>query len=264
MNKKEATLKYLTIITMITLSILMIFVIFPFQDQYKLSDESISDEMTSISENNYEKKYEMVSKKVIPYIVYGMVEINGKTYIGEVKEDKQNGKDYCIYYDEKDHWYSNYYVTILENEEINVDKLSDEEIELYVNYNGFMSKSDYFIWVDIYRNETYILKKDNNYFKMYNRLLCSTGANITPTKRGLYEIESKDTHFYSRDNTYICYNYLQYSGSYLLHSFPYSLDKQVLDDRIKQRVSNGCVRYSFDDSKYLFDLIPISTSIWLN
>ena len=61
-----------------------------------------------------------------------------------------------------------------------------------------------------------------------------------------------------------CYYFMQYSGSYLLHSFPFDLENNVKDDRVEARVSNGCVRYSLSDSKYLYDLIPSGTSIWLN
>ena len=159
----------------------------------------------------------------------------------------------------------NYYVTILSNDETKAkDSLSDEEIELYVNNSSLNSTTDFLIWVDLYRIETYVLQKNENHYFLIKRLNCASGANVTPSKRGIYTISNKGTHFYSRDNTYICYNYLQYSGSYLLHSFPYSLNKKVLDNRLKQRVSNGCIRYSFDDSKYLFENIPLNTTIWVN
>ena len=209
-------------------------------------------------------QYENIKEKMIPFIVNAKVEIDGKQFVGEVIEDTGNGERYCIKYEDSLYWYDSYYVTILDVSEIQYEPLLDHEIELYINLSSFTSKTDYFIYVDLLRNQTYLLKKDNDYFVLVKRLDCSSGDLSTPTKRGLYEIVSKGASFIGRSKDYICYNYLTYSGSYLLHSFPYSLDNKVLDDRINQRVSNGCVRFSLEDSKYLYDLIPIGTSIYIN
>lgn len=251
---------------MLIVVFLIVAFIIPLNNQYSYNEgsDSMNSDINSSYENPIEIKYEAISQKVIPYIVNARITIDDKTLVGEVIQDKGNGKEYCIEIDDEEKWYSKYYVTILDVNELTLDKLTDEEIEFYINYNDFDSETNYFIWVDIYRNETYVLKKENGFFFLERRLACSTGANVTPTKRGLYSIVAKGTHFYSRDNTYICYNYLKYSGSYLLHSFPYSFDKKVLDDRLYERVSNGCVRYTFEDSLYLYNAIPINSTIWLN
>ena len=211
--------------------------IIPLNNKYVINDGSESmnnNKESNTNINQIEKQYEIISQKVVPYIVNAKIIEDDNVYVGEVLQDIGNGTKYCIKVDNEEKWYSKYYVTILQVDELTLPDLKDEEIEFYVNFNNFDSITNYFIWVDIYRNETYILKKENGFFFLCKRLKCSTGANITPTKRGLYEITNKGTHFYSRDNTYICYNFLQYSGSYLLHSFPYSLNKEVLDDRLNQ------------------------------
>ena len=259
-------LRYASLVLMFVVVFLFVAFIIPIEKKYPSNEgsESVSNKPDSSYENPIELQYESISQKVIPYIVNARITIDDKTLVGEVIQDKGNGKEYCIEIDNEEKWYSKYYVSIIDVAELTLDKLTNEEIEFYINYNEFDSETNYFIWVDIYRNETYVLKKENGFFFLEKRLACSTGANITPTKRGLYTILDKGTHFYSRDNTYICYNYLKYSGSYLLHSFPYSLDKKVLDDRLYERVSNGCVRYTFEDSLYLYNDIPINSTIWLN
>ncbi|MDY2888154.1 MAG: L,D-transpeptidase [Candidatus Caccosoma sp.] len=257
-------LKYITLTFLLLCSFLLSYFIFNDEGRYYLN-ESESESMSDYYKEIFESEYEKVKQKVKPYIVKAKIVENGKELVGEVIEDKQNGKEYHLIIDNEDKWYLNYYVTILANDETkNKDSLSAEEIELYVNNSTLSSKTNYLIWVDLYRIETYVLQKNDNHYFLIKRLNCASGANITPTKRGIYTIGNKGTHFYGRDNTYICYNYLQYSGSYLLHSFPYSLDKKVLDNRLKERVSNGCIRYSFDDSKYLYDNIPINSTIWIN
>ena len=224
--------------------------------------ESIMNESNYI--NNESLIYQNISKKVIPYIVQAKVKVDNQEIIGEVIQDKGNGESYYININNEEKWYDSYYVTIIDPPVERLESLTNEEIEIYAKFSNFSSKTDYFLWVDIFRNETYVLKKDNENFKVEKRMPCSTGTNTTPTKRGMYEIIDKGESFIGRTKTYICYNYMQYSGSYLLHSFPYSLDDEILDDTLYGRVSNGCVRYSLDESKYLYDNIPLNTTIWLN
>lgn len=251
-------IKYLTIVFLYLGIFLYFSFIIPTNELY----DEIRDE-SNMSEN-IQSKYNEVLKKVVPYIVMAKIDYNKHYYVGEVIEDKNNGDSYCIKLDDEYVWFDCMDVTILENKEEILTDLTDLEIEIFVNYSDFILESKYFIFVDIYRNQTYVLENKNDYYYLIKRLNCSTGKNITPTKRGLYKILSKGKSFLGRDKTYKCYYYLQYDGSYLLHSFPYSLDDKVLDDRINQRVSNGCVRYSYYDAKYIYDLIPLDTQIYLN
>lgn len=249
-------LRQITFSLLVTLMIIYIALLFSVDNKYANNKGS---------ENlDYQMIYADIEDKVIPYIVYANVIIEGKEYVGEILEDKQNGTTYCVKVEDNIFWLDNKKVSIIDPFIEEVVDLTNEEIEIYINYNKYDSLTDYFLWIDIYRNQTYVLKKENDEFKMINRLLCATGQNITPTKRGLYEITAKGEEFLGRDNSYKCYYFMQYSGSYLLHSFPFDLENNVKDDRVEARVSNGCVRYSLSDSKYLYDLIPSGTSIWLN
>lgn len=253
-------IKYVTLFLLYLGVFLFVAFIIPIKRPYN----DIKDSESIINEqDNILKEYESVCNKLIPFIVKAKVEVDGKVYQGEVIEDKGNGQRYCLKIDDGLYWYDSYYVTILDIKEEKIDYLTDNEIELYINLSKFTSDTNYFIYVDIFRNQTYVLKKINNYFYLEKRLNCSTGELTTPTKRGTYKIVNKGKSFIGRSKDYICYNYLTYSGSYLLHSFPYSLDNKVLDDRVNDRVSNGCVRFSLLDSKYLYDVITIGTTICL-
>lgn len=254
LKKLSITLAFLT---------LVLFLLLLQKNTYKYSYNEGSDSLMSYDEIRF-NEYKLVEEKVKPYIVYANVIIEGMQYKAEIIEDKQNGTTYCVKVNDDLFWLDSKFVTILDDEYETLDALTDEDIELYINFNKLDSTTNYFVWVDVYRNETYVLEKINNEFKMVKRLSCSTGSIYTPTKRGMFEITSKGEEFVGRDKTYKCYYYMQYSGSYLLHSFPYYLNDEVKDDRLDARVSNGCVRYSLEDSKYLYDLIPIGTTIWLN
>lgn len=67
-------------------------------------------------------------------------------------------------------------------------------------------------------------------------------AKATPTKRGHFIIENKGPVFYNEAKFYKCYYWLKYSGQYLLHSVPYSLDGEILNTAMQKKVSNGCIR----------------------
>lgn len=233
-------------------------------NDYIGSDIIYSDDFKENTTNEIEKQIAKINQKIVPFIVKANVTIDNESYLVEIIQDKLNGQSYLVKVLDEFVWLPFYDVKIIENEELVLEPLTDYEIEFYLNYHHYQSKTNYFIYVDIYRNETYVLEKKDDYFYVIKRFICATGSYQTPTKRGLFEIKSKGSHFYSRDGTYICYNYLQYDGSYLLHSFPYSLDNQVLDDRLKQRVSSGCVRFSLTDSRYLLENIPLETAILLN
>lgn len=249
-------LRQITFSLLVTLMIVYIALLFSVDNKYANNEGS---------ENlDYQMIYADIEDKVIPYIVYANVIIEGKEYVGEILEDKQNGTTYCVKVEDNIFWLDNKKVSIIDPFVKEIEDLTNEEIEIYVNINQYDSLTNYFIWIDLYRNQTYILEKENEKYKMINRLNCASGRNETPTKRGLYEITSKGEEFLGRDKTYKCYYFMQYSGSYLLHSFPYDLNNNVKDDRVNARVSNGCIRYSLKDSKYLYDLIPLGTSIWLN
>lgn len=249
--------------TLLAFLTLILFLILLQKNTYKYPNNIGSDSYLNLEEIRL-REYKLVEDKVKPYIVYANVMIDDTLYLAEVIEDKQNGTTYCVKVNDSIYWLDSKDVTILDNKQEEYEALNDNEIELYINFNKLDSITNYFIWVDIYRNETYVLEKINDEFKMIKRLSCSTGSIYTPTKRGMFEISYKGEEFIGRDKTYKCYYYMQYSGSYLLHSFPYLLNDEVKDDRLDARVSNGCVRYSLEDSKYLYDLIPIGTSIWLN
>lgn len=264
-------IKIIRILTQILLFcsvVLLVLFIFPFSEEKEVQNSfspayfgTYQNEM-SVHEMNYEK----ISELIVPYIVKASVlNLEDQTsFEGEVIEDISNGEKYHIRNDDIDEWYSKYLITIIDMEELNLPALSDFQLELYVNMSQLSSKTPYFLWADLQRMQVYLFRNEEGYFFLEKRFLCSPGSLKTPTKRGFFTIVDKGTHFYSRDTTYMCYNWLKYSGAYLFHSFPYSFKNEVLDSRLQERVSNGCIRLSYEDSLYLYENVPIDTTVWVN
>lgn len=225
-----------------------------------ISEESISyiNSMETVKNKALE-----IEEKLIPYITKASALIDNELVSGQIIEDKGNGTLYHFKNDKIDEWIESQYVHILDFPIIDIYQISDEEMEFYVNYKELTSKTKYLLYADLYRMKLFVFKKEKSYFFIEKVFPCAIGKITTPTKRGTYTILAKGTHFYGRSKEYICYNYLQYSGNYLLHSFPYSLDNMVINNKI-DKVSDGCLRFSKEDSLYLYNKIPIDTTIIIN
>lgn len=204
-----------------------------------------------------------IEEKLIPYITKASALIDNELVSGEIIEDKGNGTIYHFKNDRIDEWIESQYVKILDFPIIDIYQISNEEMEFYINYKQYDSKTKYLLYADLYRMKLFVFKKEKGYFFINKVFPCAIGKITTPTKRGVFTILTKGTHFYGKSKEYICYNYLQYSDNYLLHSFPYSLDNMVINNQI-DKVSDGCLRFSKADSLYLYSNIPIETTIIIN
>ena len=173
--------------------------------------------------------FEEIDSKILPDIIYALltVSIEEESFQIQVEiiEDQKNGKRYHIQNDYIDIWVQQDQLQILYQEDnFPLEPLPDEYIELYVNYLKVKSATDLFLFVDLQRQMIFTFENLNGYYFLIKKFPCATGKNSTPTKRGHYIIENKGPVFYNEAKFYKCYYWLKYSGQYLLHSVPYSLD----------------------------------------
>ena len=146
----------------------------------------------------------------------------------------------------------------------NTNYLEDKELEAYVNYLGLDSDTKYLMFTDIYRQLTYIFKGKCQNWKLIKTISCGTGVNESPTVRGIFKIVDKGDWFYSeRFNSGAMY-WLKFNGSYLYHSVSMDKNKNVIDNTVGQRCSNGCVRMTLDDIKWVYDNIEKGTTVYIN
>ncbi|HOA80284.1 MAG TPA: L,D-transpeptidase family protein, partial [Defluviitaleaceae bacterium] len=154
-------------------------------------------------------------------------------------------------------------VSIPKDPPTNKKRMTKEQLEAYVKLKAFTSSTNYFVWTDLDRQMTYVFKKENNEWKLIRSMQCSTGKNITPTPRGFFTIKERGAYF---GKGYMCKNWVQIWGDYLYHSIlldetgTYVLEGNVLG----KRASQGCIRFSLEDSKWFYDTIPKNTSVWIN
>lgn len=96
---------------------------------------------------------------------------------------------------------------------------------------------------------------------LYKYFPCATGAPGTPTIKGTYKVQSKIYHF-GEEKGYTCYYATQFSGDYLLHSILYNKNSwTVQDGRLGAQLSHGCVRLATENAQYIYNNIPIGTTV---
>ncbi len=126
--------------------------------------------------------------------------------------------------------------------------------------NAASSKTDYVVVVDRGANYVGVFAGPYGGRQAVRVMQCDTGANGA-TPAGRYTIGVRGTHF--SKNNYTCYYYTAFKGSkYLFHSVLYKRGTdEVLDGRLGESISHGCVRLSIEDAKWIYDNVPRGTRV---
>ncbi len=161
-------------------------------------------------------------------------------------------------------WVFGKYLNIPKTPISNKIKLQKEQIEQYVNENGFSSQTEYFVFTDIERQQTYILKGKEKNWVLEKTIPCATGKNSSPTTRGLFKIGERGSWFYSERLGSGAKYWVRFNKSYLFHSVAMDKNKNVIDETIGERCSSGCVRMGLEDIKWFYENIPEGTTVFIN
>ena len=153
-------------------------------------------------------------------------------------------------------------VTIPKDPATNLGRMTAEELEWYVAYKEITSSTPYFVWTDLDRQLTYVFKKQLGKWKLIRTMLSSSGRNMTPTPRGFFQIQDRGAYF---GKGYQAKNWVRIKGDYLYHSVLFDVSGRYLLERgvLGHRASQGCIRFSFEDSEWFYKTIPRGTAVWI-
>lgn len=146
------------------------------------------------------------------------------------------------------------------------DKPTQQQIEDFINSKNMSSQTMYLVWTDLYRQQTYVFQGRKNEWKLMKTLLCSTGKNITPTPRGTFELKSRVPYF-GVNKGYRCKYAFQIFGDYLYHSIIFDVTgTRLLEGKgvLGNRASQGCIRFSEEDSLWFYNTMKPNTKVWIN
>ncbi|MCE5221275.1 MAG: L,D-transpeptidase family protein [Clostridium sp.] len=135
----------------------------------------------------------------------------------------------------------------------------NEMIISELNSKEINSDTDYFVAVSKSQRQVYIYHKEYDSWVNIKVFTCNIGSPDSPTIEGNFYSGLKGKEL--RINETCVKYFTQISGNYLFHSVPYNDIGEVIDGRLGEAVSHGCVRLSLEDSKYIYDTIPAKTGI---
>ena len=137
--------------------------------------------------------------------------------------------------------------------------------ECIISYVGehLGSKTDFLLWVDLTRTRLYVLEYADEGWQLIKNLPCSVGDAAHPTPSGRFEVSYKSVSI-GKENLYLCRYALCFYGGYMLHSVLFDWGgTSVIDGRLSMRISHGCIRLDYAESKWLYENIPIGTTVFI-
>ncbi|MCX7711326.1 MAG: L,D-transpeptidase family protein [Clostridia bacterium] len=144
----------------------------------------------------------------------------------------------------------------------NEDVAENSEIEQYVKFKGWTSPGEYLLWTDIGRQKLYILK-NNDGWKVYRIMECSTGENVSPTVQGAFSVGSEKGRWLDTGGGTGAKYYTRFFGSYYFHSIKLSSRGTVLDSTLGMPKSMGCIRLAVENAKWIQENITAGTKLYI-
>jgi lipoprotein-anchoring transpeptidase ErfK/SrfK len=137
--------------------------------------------------------------------------------------------------------------------------------EAYVNHAHCTSKTKYLIWVNLYSQRVYIFKGKKHNWKLINKgddgtvgkdglegYLCGSGKAKFPTPTGTTKKLHTKKKSYSKHKWWN-----MFSGTNAIHGS----NGKSEEDKLGALISNGCVRVTNDQAKWIFNNVPLKTTV---
>jgi hypothetical protein len=132
------------------------------------------------------------------------------------------------------------------------------------NLSGELHKeTKYKVEIDLTKQLIFVYK-DN---VVVRQIICSTGLigdADTETPVGNFEIQNKGTFFFSPKYKQGGKYYIKFFANYLIHSIPTDKSGNIIEEeenKLGVPVSHGCVRVPIEESKWLYDNIPVGSAV---
>lgn len=139
-----------------------------------------------------------------------------------------------------------------------------QEVSAKQNINSFdiASGTNYLIIVNIKDQKTYVYKGSKNKWSLTKEFLCSTGVNGKETPKGTFTVQNKGDWFYTDKYDQGGKYWIGFKGNYLFHSVPFDKEqKKIVDTTLGKPASHGCIRLKVDESKWIYDNVPIGSKV---
>ncbi len=160
-----------------------------------------------------------------------------------------------------------YWGCISEAGKIDIVKNSDgtliSDTAMYTQAQSFDSDTKWLILVNCSTNKVGIFYGSKGNWSLRYYWSCTTGKSSSPTVKGTFKVSGRGIGF--DGDYYTCWYYTQFYGNYLFHSVLYAKGSQtsIVDGRLGQNLSHGCVRLSMTNAKWIYNNIPNGTKVYI-
>lgn len=132
----------------------------------------------------------------------------------------------------------------------------------------YSSPTKYLILVNRSAHKVGIYTGSKDNWRPKKSFICSNGKPSTPTAKGVFHTGTTPGRFakaiYFDSGSARCWYATRITRGYLFHSVLYrqsSSPSSVLDGRLGQSVSHGCVRLKLQNAKWIYNNIPRTTTV---
>lgn len=134
-----------------------------------------------------------------------------------------------------------------------------DQAQMNARAQGYWSNTPWLLMVNTSTCRVGVYRGSQGVWSQFAYWQCSPGAPSTPTVLGQYTVQGKGFSFGSG---YTCYYYTQFYRDYLFHSVLYYQNTyRIMDGRLGQNLSHGCVRMDINCAKWIYDNIPYGTKV---
>lgn len=131
----------------------------------------------------------------------------------------------------------------------------------FINGRGISSRTNYLIWISKSDFKLNVYLGSKGAWRHIKSIDCAIGAPGSPTIEGSFEYYQQQPRWtYS---TYYCGPIMRFHGPYAIHSTLIRYSGEPYDNRVRARISHGCVRVRPDDIKWLVSYIPLNTRVYV-
>lgn len=132
--------------------------------------------------------------------------------------------------------------------------------EQWVNQKGYSSTTQYLVWCNLYTQHVNVFTGSKGNWKLVFTSQCASGTNYTPTPLEVTKIYYK-TYRWAYAAYYV-HHISVFDGSRGFHSMLYCYNSYVLYSTTMGRpASHGCVRMPDEGIMYLWDKVPVNTTV---
>ncbi len=139
----------------------------------------------------------------------------------------------------------------------------DFEKEIWVDAKGYSSKTEYLIWINLSMQRVNIFKGSKENWVLQKSFIVGSGAPGSGTPVGIYTVTYKQSYGWTTSSYTVkpVVGFKTNSG-YAFHSrLYYPNSSRLKDASIGYPVSHGCIRMYDEDLAYIWDNIPVGTTV---